>query len=177
MIARNLEFQEEYKKLDALCKDLFSTGEGVSEYIRNMEATPFRLRAASPDWDADFRQLKHLRWIRNRLAHEVGVMDEELCTEEEIEWIRCFYRKILRTSDPLAVAHQAEKREARSADHAPKKALYPREESDERRSEGPSASGLSREEIPRKEAAKLYPEEEKSSFWSRLAKKIKEFFS
>ena len=32
-----IEFQEEYKRLDKLCKDIFYSEEGVSEYIRQME--------------------------------------------------------------------------------------------------------------------------------------------
>ena len=33
-------FFEEYKKLDNLCKDLFKSDRGVSQYIEEMECTP-----------------------------------------------------------------------------------------------------------------------------------------
>lgn len=35
----SIEFQEEYKRLDRLCKDYLASAEGVSEYIRQMEST------------------------------------------------------------------------------------------------------------------------------------------
>lgn len=38
----NIEFQEQYKRLDRLCRDMYSSSDsGVSAYIRDMENTPF----------------------------------------------------------------------------------------------------------------------------------------
>ena len=37
-----IEFQEAYKKLDKLCRELFSSDTGVSTYIREMENANFR---------------------------------------------------------------------------------------------------------------------------------------
>lgn len=107
MYRQNIIFQEEYKRLDALCRDMFSTGEGVSAYIRAMETASYADRRFCTDWDGVYRQLKHFRWMRNQLAHEVGTLEEEFCTDADIAWIQAFHRRLLDREDPLAVANRA----------------------------------------------------------------------
>ena len=41
---KNTVFQEEYKRLDALCRDVFVSRDGVSEYIRQMEVVSYAER-------------------------------------------------------------------------------------------------------------------------------------
>lgn len=60
MIELNVKFQEQYKKLDVLCKDLFSSKEGVSIYIREMKLTDYQFRKYVYDWETVYKQLKHL---------------------------------------------------------------------------------------------------------------------
>lgn len=120
MINLNVEFQEEYKRLDALCKDIFCSKEGISEYIRTMESvSPNDIRFA-PTWKTDYKQLKHLRWVRNQLAHEVGAFEQELCTSSDIDWLKDFYRRIMTVRDPLAVIGEAKEAEQRQVqNHKP----------------------------------------------------------
>ena len=66
MIELNIEFQEEYKRLDSPCKDIFYSKDGVSEYIRQMESVAFADRRFYADWEKDYKLLKHLSWIRNQ---------------------------------------------------------------------------------------------------------------
>lgn len=110
MSSKNMVFQEEYKRLDALCRDLFASKEGVSEYIRQMESVSYTDRRYYFDWDADYRQLKQLRWMRNQLAHEVGTLEEDFCTDAEIAWLQKFHRRILCVCDPLSVVHRGKER-------------------------------------------------------------------
>ena len=98
----NIAFLEEYKKLDALCKDMFGGMDGVLEYIRQIEALPESEKMLCRDTKAVYDRLKNLRWIRNCLAHEIGTWDEEICTEADIEWLKNFYDRILAINDPLA---------------------------------------------------------------------------
>ena len=100
---KNTVFQEEYKRLDALCRDVFVSRDGVSEYIRQMELVSYAERRYYAEWEADYKQLKHLRWIRNQLAHEVGTLDKNFCSDIEIEWLKNFHQRILNVSDPLSV--------------------------------------------------------------------------
>lgn len=108
MIGLNVKFQEEYKRLDALCKDIFSSNDGVSRYIYEMENTYSQYIRLIFNWDSVYKQLKHLRWIRNQLAHEIGAFEVALCTEDDIEWLTDFYNSILERTDPLAKLSQIE---------------------------------------------------------------------
>lgn len=100
---KNNIFLEEYKRLDVLCKDIFKSKDGISEYIRQMEETSYIDRKFYADWETDYRQLKHLRWIRNQLTHEIGTLEEDFCTDLDINWIRTFHQRILNLSDPLSI--------------------------------------------------------------------------
>lgn len=62
-------FFEQYKKLDNLCKDLLNNNQGVSAYIKEMEKIPIFERQLVKSWDSDYKMLKHIRWIRNNIAH------------------------------------------------------------------------------------------------------------
>lgn len=110
MIELNVQFQEKYKQLDSLCKDIFSSAEGVSVYIKEMESTNWQLRRYITDWDIIYKQLKHLRWIRNQLAHEVGAFNSDLATESDLKWLTDFYSSILKRTDPLAEAGKIEQK-------------------------------------------------------------------
>ena len=110
-----IEFQEEYKRLDRLCKDLLCANEGVSEYIRQMEATARLGQYYVRTWDEDYKQLKHVRYVRNRLAHDVGTLTSDVCTQEDLAWIKCFYQRILSGDDPFAVLRKGKAAQARQA--------------------------------------------------------------
>lgn len=110
MIELNVRFQEKYKQLDALCKDMFSSRDGVSVYIDEMENTAYQLRYYADDWEIVYKQLKHLRWIRNQLAHEVGAFESDLCTYDDLNWLNDFYNSILDRADPLSVVAQAKRK-------------------------------------------------------------------
>lgn len=109
MIQINVEFQEKYKQLDALCKDIFLSKEGVSVYINEMENTSFEFRKYAYDWEDTYKRLKHMRWVRNQLAHEVGAFNTDLCTEFDLKWLTYFYNSILNRTDPLAKVGQVQR--------------------------------------------------------------------
>ena len=91
-----IEFQEAYKKLDKLCRELFSSDTGVSTYIREMEKAPTDYPRATATWWKDYKELKHVRWVRNQLAHEVGAMDAGICEKEDLLFVCEFYQRILK---------------------------------------------------------------------------------
>ena len=115
-----IEFQEAYKRLDKLCKELFLSETGVSTYIREMENAPAAYQNAAATWWSDYKELKHVRWVRNQLAHEVGAMDAGICTKEDLLYVREFYQRILKREDPYAVAAQSVERKTAKT-KAPKK--------------------------------------------------------
>lgn len=109
-----LEFLEAYKSLDELCKQILSTDRGISDYIDEMkyESQGYRMVVS---WEKDLKQLKRLRWIRNKLVHEVDSFQENLIHKEDIEWLITFRSQIMEGKDPLSVLSQlrSPKREMR----------------------------------------------------------------
>lgn len=109
-------FFEEYKRTDALCRDLFAAERGVSEYIEQMQAAEAEGKQRVPGWQDDFYALKHLRWLRNQIAHEPGGAD---CTDADLAQLRRFHQRVLAREDPLALLYQARpSRESRAARRA-----------------------------------------------------------
>lgn len=97
-------FFEEYKSLDNLCKDILESEKGVSEYIERMEKEE-RGRMIVADWDRDYKRLKSMRYIRNRLAHDDGAYENDLCTGKDIAWVSDFQARIMNEEDPLTVLY------------------------------------------------------------------------
>lgn len=95
-------FIEEYKRLDNLCKDLFSSSIGVTEYINCMEQCG-HYSSYVDNWRRDYLDLKHYRYIRNKIVHENGATEAALCTDDDIIWINSFYQRILNQTDPLSL--------------------------------------------------------------------------
>ena len=96
-------FFEEYKKLDNLCKDLFKSDRGVSQYIEEMECTPFTKSRLVESWQDDYKMLKHVKWIRNNIAHN---NDYSGCNKSDVKSVKDFYQKIINQKDPFSVIDQ-----------------------------------------------------------------------
>jgi hypothetical protein len=67
-----------YKRLEQLCGDLLNDDCCISAYIDKMYDTPDGARLVK-GWRDDLKQLKHYRWIRNRIAHEPNCSEAEMC--------------------------------------------------------------------------------------------------
>ena len=93
MQAIDNEFFEAYKRLDRLCSDIYGCRNGVSQYIEDMERVSYQGRLAIPSWEQAYRTLKHLRWVRNQLAHDSGQL--QLCEERDIQDTNNFYDDIV----------------------------------------------------------------------------------
>lgn len=152
MLDLNVEFQEEYKRLDRLCKDYLSSTEGVSEYISQMKSAPWNDRRYVSTWEDDYKQLMHVRWVRNQLAHEVGTLNSDICTEDDLDWVQSFYNRIMNGSDPFTILRKAKEEEA----------LRAKQQAQTRRA---AVSGQPKQTQPR------------PSLWDRLIANIKKIFS
>lgn len=107
MIEINVDFIENYKKLDNLIKDMYATKEGVTTYINEMEKVSYKLRCQFVDWESTYKNLKHMRWVRNQLSHNIGAFQEEICTQNDIEWIKYFYKSLMNCDDCLTNINKA----------------------------------------------------------------------
>lgn len=98
----DIRFLEEYKKADNFIKDANMTQEGISWYIRQMELSERKGAAVVRTWQADYRMLKHVRWVRNKLVHEVEY-DAGICGAAEYNSVKDFGERLCAAEDPLAV--------------------------------------------------------------------------
>lgn len=101
-----MSFLQSYKRLDNLCKDVCRSDRGVSSYIEAMERIPSGA-VRVPGWKDDYYKLKHYRYIRNKIVHDVGAEEAVLCSAADIVWIDRFYNRILNRQDPLSVYRKA----------------------------------------------------------------------
>ena len=106
-------FFEEYKHLEKLCSEIFGCTNGVSEYIRLMEEHSGQF--CVPTWDSDYKMLKHIRWVRNQIAHEFSA--DSVSEPGDTEFTQEFYRRILSGQDPLTLYRK--KREAKRVSPKP----------------------------------------------------------
>ncbi len=166
MIELNVKFQEKYKRLDALCADIYCNKyfnqSGVTAYITEMENTRPQLCSHVYNWEATYKQLKHLRWVRNQLAHEAGTFEYEMCTEADIEWLSNFHAAILQRTDPLAVIGKIEREGATQVRRVKMQNNAVRKTNVENTAE-----------IPDKPAEK----KQKLSLWGKIKAKFKKWFS
>lgn len=100
---------EEYKAVDNICRDSFSSQSGVSQYITEMERYYSYGRSLISSWDNDYRMLKRVRWLRSQIAHETSVTE---CNEEDAAWLEEFHRRILKRRDPIALFNTAKREQS-----------------------------------------------------------------
>ncbi len=121
----NQEFLEEYKHLDKLCKEAFESDKGVTNYIDYMKSVPYENSRKILGWESDLKRLISLRHIRNKLAHDVGTLDEAMVTRGDIDWLEEFYERIMASDDPISKLRKTRKSvktsAAKDADESSKK--------------------------------------------------------
>lgn len=111
------ELFDEFKFVDKICREMFNAEKGIGAYLYQMEMTPMSVNCRIPQWENDYKKLKHIRWIRNQLAHETGYVE---CTAEDVNWLKDFHRRLLNQQDPLAYADRINR-----ANQQPKRAAKP----------------------------------------------------
>lgn len=110
-----MKFFEEYKAVDILCCDIFNAHQGVTTYISEMERLDFQGSRKVNNWDAKYKMLKHLRWIRNQIAHSESVPNLDKSDLTELER---FHKLLLNQKDPLSELRKATKSEPKKSRHA-----------------------------------------------------------
>ena len=111
----DMEFFDKYKDVDKFCGDMLSSDSGISEYIDQMEKTPASERRYIPSWERDYRMLKHLRYIRNQIAH---ANNDVISTEEDFFELNEFYDRLLSGNHPFALIRINSKRAERISKHS-----------------------------------------------------------
>lgn len=114
-------FIEAYKRLERLCAEMLGRDRPVTAYIEEMKAKPDGAYFV-PGWEEDLKKLKYYRHIRNQIAHDPGCTEGNLCQPGDARWLTCFYNRILRQEDPLALYRKAKKAKAKSRTSEPSEA-------------------------------------------------------
>jgi hypothetical protein len=97
-------------------------------------------------WDNDLKQLKHYRWIRNKIDHEPGYTEENMCKPADAEWLDGFYSRVLNQTDPLALYRKALQQHTETVRWRPVTQVY-----------SPSVASLKTVDTQRKLAGKYKP--------------------
>ncbi|MGN0375304.1 MAG: DUF6548 family protein [Butyrivibrio sp.] len=99
-------FIDSYKCLEKLCGEVLNDNRRVSAYIDIMINTPdgdYYVR----NWKEDLKKLKHYRWVRNKISHEPGCTEQNMCQREDALWLDNFYSRIMNHTDPLSLYRKA----------------------------------------------------------------------
>ena len=100
-------FFEAFKELETLCGEIYSCRSGVSEYILDMENNMSEGEKKVENWTADYKTLKHLRWVRNKIAHEAG--DAQISEDKDLDDVCAFRDRVIRGKDPITLLNKAKK--------------------------------------------------------------------
>lgn len=103
MDAIQIELLEEYKYVDAICRDMLGAEKGVTAYIEQLDETPGTVRYWITEWNDEYKQLKHIRWLRNQIAHSTESVE---CSQADVDWLKDFHNRLLTQQDLLAKAHR-----------------------------------------------------------------------
>lgn len=103
MDAIQIKLLEEYKYVDAICRDMLGAEKGVTAYIEQLDETPMTVRYWITEWNDEYRQLKHIRWLRNQIVHSTGNVE---CTQSDLDWLKDFHNRLLTQQDLLAKARR-----------------------------------------------------------------------
>ena len=99
-------FIDSYKHLEKLCGEVLNDDGRITAYIDQMNKTPYGVFYVKT-WSEDLKNLKYYRHIRNKISHEPGFTEENMCKPEDALWIDSFYSRIMNQTDPLALYHKA----------------------------------------------------------------------
>ncbi len=125
----NYEFFDEFKALDNLCRDIYGESIdkklGVTLYLEDMDRQAYQGASKVSGWTSDYNQLKNARNLRNELAHSRNSFSSDICSQENIDFIRSFRIKILNQTDPIALLRKQTTQSRPSSNSQPKQQPQP----------------------------------------------------
>lgn len=102
----NYEFFDEFKNLDILCRDIYGKSVdnklGVTLYLEDMDSKHSQGSLKVMGWTADYNRLKSVRHIRNELAHSRNSFSYDICSQDDIDFVRSFRARIVNQTDPIS---------------------------------------------------------------------------
>ncbi len=110
-----MSFMDSYKRLDNLCKGFPEYLKGISSYIEVMERSN-QMRHRCMSWSYDYECLRKYRHIRNQIAHDNGVYEEDVCDVDDIDWLEDFRSRMINQTDPLGQYYKAQRASVKRPD-------------------------------------------------------------
>ncbi len=101
-------FIDSYKHVEKICGEILNDDRRLSAYIDEMIKIPNGAFYVN-GWTNDLKQLKHYRWIRNKIVHEPDCSEQNMCNPEDALWLDNFYSRIMNQTDPLSMYAKAVK--------------------------------------------------------------------
>jgi len=98
----DMEYFNEYKSVEKICNEIYGEN-GVSAYINDMQNCTSREKSFIVNWDKKLKDLKHLRWLRNQIAHPNDFYE---VTPQDLTDIKAFYDELMTQQDPLALLYK-----------------------------------------------------------------------
>jgi hypothetical protein len=93
--------------LDNICRDIYGTTPdnklGVTLYMEAMENNNYNGNLKIKGWMLDYNRLKNIRDLRNELSHSRNSITYDICTMEDIEFVKSFKARLLNQTDPLSL--------------------------------------------------------------------------
>ncbi len=99
---QNMEFMDLYKSVDNNLKNNLGTDKGVTEYISILERRAGGSKSTL-EMKQELKMMKQLRWVRNKLAHEVDYGTQILETGD-CEWLESFQKRIRKGKLPVRLS-------------------------------------------------------------------------
>ena len=102
----NVKFMDKYKRLDNLLKQRYDSKDGVTEYINQMENRWNDGVNKVSNFEYIYKRLKHVRWLRNQLAHEVD-FETNIVEHSDLNFVNDFYDSVINLSDALSLLQKS----------------------------------------------------------------------
>lgn len=95
------QFLNQFKLLEKLCNEMYEDVHGVSLYIEECEDVASLLHQNHTQFVQFIHRLRHCRYIRNRLSHEITSDTVQMSSSSDIEFLQDLYSMISEQTDPL----------------------------------------------------------------------------
>lgn len=101
MTQAEIDFLDNYKRLENFLRDAYDCESGVSTYLSAMETSCVQGQANVASWQRFERQLRNLRRIRNTIAHDA--CSGGCCGEEDVASLETTIDLFLQRKDPMSL--------------------------------------------------------------------------
>ena len=102
----NAELVEKFGELERLLGQIYGQQHGVTCYIDEMTEKTSIFSAKIHEWNIVLKRLKDVRHKRNNLSHGEVSFSEDYAEQADIDFVKDFKLKILKSADPLSLCRK-----------------------------------------------------------------------